>query len=56
MCKSPPLVVVIGEEAVDEAQASHYGSKEQHLGVETQPGEINPDLLAIVLPVRRKQL
>lgn len=53
--KSPPLVVIVRQEAVDEAQTSDDGGKEQHLGVETQPGKINPDLLPVVLPVERKQ-
>lgn len=55
MEKSPPLVVIVREEAVDEAKTADYGSKEQHLGVETQPRKINTDLLPVVLPVEKNQ-
>lgn len=48
---SPPLVVAVGQEAVDEANGPHDGGEQQHLCVETEPRKVDPDLLSIVLPV-----
>lgn len=52
--KSPPLVVIIGEESVDKTNGPDYCSKQQHLSVETQPSKINTYLLPIILPGERK--
>lgn len=50
----PPLVVVIGEESIDETNGSNHGSKKEHLCVESQPCEINPNLLSIIFPIEEK--
>lgn len=52
----PPLVVIIGEESIDETNGSNYGSKQEHLCVESQPCEINPNLLSIIFPVEERGL
>lgn len=50
----PPLVVVIGEESINETKGSNYGSKQEHLCVESQPCKINPNLLSIIFPIKEK--
>lgn len=50
----PPLVVVIGEESINETNGSNYRSKQEHLCVESQPCEINPNLLSIIFPIEEK--
>lgn len=52
--KSPPLVVIVGEESVDETNCPDYCSKQQHLSVEAKPSKINTYLLPIILPVEGK--
>lgn len=52
--KSPPFVVIVGEESVYETNCPYYCSKQQHLSVETQPRKINTYLLSIILPVEGK--
>lgn len=50
----PPLIVIVGEESIDETNCPYYCSKQQHLSVETQPCKINTYLLPIILPVEGK--
>lgn len=54
--KSPPFVVIVGEESVYETNCPYYCSKQQHLSVETQPRKINTYLLSIILPVEGKNI
>ena len=51
----PPLVLLVGQQAVQEADEPHHRSKEQHLCVEAQPGKVDPDLLSIILPVNSRE-
>ena len=47
----PPGAGLLGVVAVYEAAQTHGSSQRQHHGVETQPGKINTDLLAVIFSV-----
>jgi len=47
----PPGAGFLGVVAVDEAPQPHGGRHRQHHGVEPEPREVNPDLLAVILSV-----
>ena len=47
----PPGAGLLGVVAVYEAAQTHGSSQRQHHGVETQPGKINTNLLAVVFSV-----
>lgn len=46
----PGYVVVIAEHSIGETYDAHDSCEEQHLCVEAEPGEVDPDLFPIVLP------
>ena len=46
----PPGARLLGVVAVYEAAQTHGRRQRQHQGVETQPGKINTNLLAVILP------
>lgn len=49
---SPPRAGFLSLVAVNEAGQAHGGCQRQHDGVEAQPGEVDADLLPVVLPVK----
>lgn len=49
---SPPRAGFPSIVAVNEAAQAHEGRQRQHEGVEAQPGEVDADLLPVVLPVK----
>lgn len=49
---SPPRAGLLSLVSVNEAAQAHEGRQRQHEGVEAQPGEVDADLLAVVLPVK----
>lgn len=49
---SPPRAGFLSLVSVDEAAQAHDGRQRQHEGVEAQPGEVDADLLPVVLPVK----
>lgn len=48
----PPRAGFLSLVAVNEAAQAHGGCQRQHDGVEAQPGEVDADLLPVVLPVK----
>lgn len=55
MCP-PRHVGVHGEDAVEEDDDAEHGRRDEELGVDPQPGEIQANLLSKVLPVDREEL
>lgn len=48
---SPPFIVIVCQESINETNCPNYSSEEQHLSVETQPCKINTYLFSIIFPV-----
>ena len=49
---APGDVVIDGGTAIQKDDDSHDGSRNQHLGVDAQPGKVQTNLLPKILPVR----
>lgn len=46
----PPRAGLLSLVPKGEAAQAHHGGQHEHDGVEAQPGEVDPDLLPVVLP------
>lgn len=49
----PPCTCFLSLVPVNKTTQAHHSSQSEHNGVETQPGKVDADLLAVILPVER---